>query len=331
VWNTHAFILREVYGSWGASTPPGVDPSCAMNYPVRDGDNVDILRDHLIAMRQWMKDREQQDKPLIISEYGVLWPEWFADEDGRTFPSVRVSHFMTQTFELFLDETYPEVGYPEDEHRLVQAWAWYSLSDDQNYNGYLFHSGSGEMSPMGRTYADYTEGLSNTLSADLTTRLWVDLDALRYLTPTVPYDTLTATLPLTGVVANLGQVSATAVTITSPQLDFELVQDIPARYAEDIATLPLPTLVVTQPGEHDLALIADPAQEIPDARRWNNTSAVTVDARPDLLISAADWTYHSPDTRCAIGMALSADAADRRRSGPMSAVWRRPIARDAVT
>lgn len=294
VWNTHAFILREVYGSWGASTPPGVDPSCAMDYPVRDGDNVDILRDHVIAMRQWMKDKGEQGKPLIISEYGVLWPEWFADEDGRTFPPVRVSHFMTQTFELFLGETYPEVGHPEDEYRLVQAWAWYSLSDDQNYNGYLFHSDSGEISPMGQTYANYTEGLSNTLYVDLTPQLWVDLNPLRQLTPTVPYDSPTATLPVTGVVANLAQISATGVTIAAPQLDFELIQDIPPRYAEDIATLPLPTFVITQPGEHNLTLIADPDQEVADARRWNNTSNVIVDARADLLVLSTDWKYHSP-------------------------------------
>ena len=45
---------------------------------------------------------------------------------------------MTQTFDLFLYGTDSEIGYPADDYRLVQAWAWYSLSDDQQYNGYLW-------------------------------------------------------------------------------------------------------------------------------------------------------------------------------------------------
>ncbi len=298
VWNVHAFILREVYGSWGASTPPGVDPSCAMDYPVRDGDNVDVLRNHFIAMRQWMKDKGGQNKPLIISEYGVLWPDWFADEDGRTFPPARVSHFMTQTYDLFLNEAYPDIGYPEDDYRLVQAWAWYSLSDDQYYNGYLFHSGSKELSPMGQTYADYTAALTDTQAdyIDLTAQLWVNSEPLKHLTPTVPYDALTITLPVTGAVANLGQVPAAGVVITSPLPGFQLIQDVPARYEEDVAPLPVPMLVITEPGIYDPSLIADPAQAVADARRWNNTCTVTVDARPDLLISTTAWSIRSPGT-----------------------------------
>ena len=283
VWNIHAFILREVYNSWGASTPPGVDPSCGIDYPICDGDNVDVLRNHLIAMRQWMKDKGEQNKPLIITEYGVLWPGWFADEDGRTFPPARVSHFMTQTFDLFLNETYPDIGYPEDDYRLVQTWAWYSLSDDQHYNGYLFHSGSKALSTMGQTYADYTASLADAQYTDLAAQLWVDLEPLEYLTLTVPYDALTATLPVTGMVANLGKVPAADVVILSSLLGYQAIQGVPARYEEDVAPLPLPALTITRPGFYEPALIADPAQAVTDPRRWNNTSTVTVDARPDLL------------------------------------------------
>jgi hypothetical protein len=138
VWNIHAFILREVYNSWGASTPPGVEPSCGIDYRIRDADDVDIFRENLIAFRQWMKDKGEQDKPLIISEYGILWPTWLDDEDDRSWSPARVSHFMTQTFDLFLHEAFPDVGYPEDGYRLAQAWAWYSLSEDSLYNGALW-------------------------------------------------------------------------------------------------------------------------------------------------------------------------------------------------
>lgn len=158
VWNIHAFVLREVQGDWGASTPPGVDPSCGIDYPVRDADNIEIFRNNLIAFRQWMEGKGEQDKPLIISEYGILWPDWFKDEDGYGFPASRVNAFMTATFDLYLNESYPSVGYPADGGRLVQAWAWYSVSDD-SYNGNLFYSGHDILTSMGRNYANYTNDL----------------------------------------------------------------------------------------------------------------------------------------------------------------------------
>ena len=319
VWNIHAFILREVYGSWGGSTPPGVDPSCGVDYPVRDGDNVDEFRNNLIAFRQWMKDKGEQDKPLIISEYGVLWPDWFADEDGHTFPPVRVSHFMTQTFDLFLNETYLDVGYPGDDYRLVQAWAWYSLSDDQYYNGYLFHSDPQQISPMGQAYADYTAALADAQYTDLAAQLWINLDPLKHLIPTVPYDALTVTLPVTGAVANLGKVRATGVVIASPLLGFQATQDVSGRYEEDVGLLPLPTLVLTQPGVYDVSLIADPAQALADPRCWNNTFTATVDARPDLLVSATVWSIQPPGTLSgALGVTLTVANGGSWPSPPVS-------------
>jgi len=286
VWNIHAFTLREVYNSWGASTPPGVDPSCGIDYDIRDADDIDIFRDNLIAFRQWMKDHGEQDKPLIISEYGILWPDWLSDEDGKGFPPARVSHFMTQTFDLFLNEVYPAVGYPKDDYRLVQAWAWYSLSDDSQYNGYLFHSGSKAISSMGRTYADYTAALSDTPYTDLAVQLWADWSPLE----TMLAGSSSVTIPVDGSVANLGKSAASNVVIASPLLKFEHVQDMPGRYTTDTGKLPLPSLVLTQPNVYDLSLIADPSESIDDPRRWNNALTRTVDARPDLSISTMTWS-----------------------------------------
>lgn len=296
VWNIHAFILREVYNSWGAGTPPGVDPSCGTAYPIRDGDDIDVFRENLIAFRQWMKDKGEQHKPLIISEYGVLWPDWLEDEDGHKFTPQRVSHFMTQTFDLFLTVTDPDIGYPEDDNRLVQAWAWYSLSDDAQYNGYLFHSDSQEISSMGQTYADYTAALTDTQYTDLAVQLWVGLGPLEQVPPTASYDTLTVTLPVTGALANLGKLPASGVVITSPLLHFQETRLVPGRYEGDVPLLPLPGLVITRPGVYEIALIADPAQAIADPRRGNNAVTVTVDILPDLSISPQTWDIRSPGT-----------------------------------
>jgi hypothetical protein len=292
VWNIHAFTLREVYGpnEWGASTPPGVDPSCGIDYRMHDADDMDIFRENLIAFRQWMKDKGEQNKPLIISEYGILWPEYYPgtsillkDEEGNVFSPTRVSHFMTQTFDLLLYDSFPDVGYPEDGYRLVQAWTWYSLSDTY-YNGNLFNPGTGQITSMGQTYADYVATLPDPPYTDAAVRLWLDAGPLEHLDPASPPGDLTATLPVAGGIANLGKAPA-QVPVSAPLLGYQETLNIPARYEGDVGALPLPSLVLTRSGVYDLLLVADPAQQIVDPRRSNNAFTVTVDARPDLVIS----------------------------------------------
>ena len=295
VWNIHAFILREVYGSWGASTPPGVDRNCGINYKIRDGDDINIFRDNLIAFRQWMKDKGEQDKPLIISEYGVLWPDWLKDEDGVGFPPARVSHFMTQTFDLFLNETYPDVGYPADDYRLVQAWAWYSLSDDSYYNGYLFYHSSRTISPMGETYAAYTAALSDTRYADLTLSVISPVtDSLEHIPLGDPYGTTSVTIPIWAYVGNLGKVPVDdpvpLVTYLSPPVTYSVTAA--ARYTADIQPFLVATIALTCPAVYefsDITVAVDPAHTVADPRPWNNVATVTlpsvVDARPDLQLT----------------------------------------------
>jgi hypothetical protein len=295
VWNIHAFALREVYGEWGASTPPGVDPSCGIDYRMHDADDMDIFRENLIAFRQWMKDKGEQNKPLIISEYGILWPERhpasglpLKDEEGNVFSPTRVSHFMTQTFDLLLNEAFPDVGYPKDGYRLVQAWTWYSLSDTY-YNGNLFDPKTGQITSMGQTYADYVAALPDPQYTDAVVQLWLDAGPLEHLDSAVPHDGLTVTLPAAGGIANLGKAPA-QVPVSAPLLGYQEILTLPARYEGDVVALLLPSLVLTRSGVYNLLLVADPAQQIADPRRWNNAFTVTVDARPDLVISTTAWS-----------------------------------------
>ena len=304
VWNIHAFILREVYGSWGASTPPGVDPSCGIDYKIREGDDINIFRANLIAFRQWMKDKGQQNKPLIISEYGILWPDWLKDEDGRGWPPERVSRFMTRTFDLFLNETYPDVGYPADGYRLVQAWAWYSLSDDQQYNGYLFRSDSYEISPMGQTYATYTAALSDTPRADLTVRLSVLRDGtLRHWAAQQPSNTLTVTLELTGEVANLGKLTATNMSLYFAPVRYEATGTVALPFSTTPVTVPprydgvlaWPLSLTLQPRyRYDLTFQADPTDQVEEPREWNNAVTVTLDLRADLWLRQMSYALRDP-------------------------------------
>jgi hypothetical protein len=306
VWNIHAFILREVYDDWGASTPPGVPTSCAMEYELCEGYRIDILRDNLVAFRQWMKDKGEQHKPLIISEYGVLWPASYLSGWCGVDPILTVNHFMTQTFDLFLYESFPEVGQPDDDYRLVQAWAWYSLSDDSQYNGYLFHSSSKQISDMGVAYADYTSALSCTPGVDLTVQPSVTLDTspLQNIVPGDPYETTSVTLPIWVYVSNLGKLPAPDVSLVaySAQPTTSTIS-LPVRYAADVSPVVANSLVLTQPAtyeyEAEISIAANPAHTLDDPRRWNNsvtvTVAITLDVRPDLAITATAWSLRASD------------------------------------
>ncbi len=297
VWNIHAFVLREVYGSWGASTPPGVDPSCGMDYAMDDGDNIDIFWGNIQNMRAWMKERGYQDRPLVISEYGILWPADYG------YPPLRVSHFMTQTFDLFLYETDPDIGYPADDDRLVQTWAWYSLSDDRQYNGYLFYSGSKAISPMGQAYAAYTAALDEAPYVDLSARLVAaQPDFTSSGTAEGTAGTLTFTVALAGHVGNLGKQPATDVLARIEILSHQdgtaifgrdAFYDVPARF-DGVVVLPPLTATLSAPGRHDLRLTLDPEGQVAEPRKWNNVATTTLDLRPDLAPLDLKYVLVSP-------------------------------------
>lgn len=297
VWNIHAFILREVYGSWGASTPPGVDPSCGIDYAIDDADDMAIFEANIRAMRAWLKEKGYQDRPLIVSEYGILWPQWYAPQ----FTPARVSHFMTQTFDLFLHTTDTDIGYPADGYRLVQAWAWYSLSDDQQYNGYLFNSSDKTLSPMGAAYRDYTAALSDTLYADLSAML---NGAWPSFTPPLT-DTsagLTLTVSLTGGIGNLGKLPVTNTLARlevlqaesgTPLFQHESRYDVPARFA-GVVMLPPLSVTLPLPGLHAMRLMVDPEGEAAEGREGNNVTTTTLDVRPDLVASGIGQRLWTP-------------------------------------
>ncbi|NIN69719.1 MAG: hypothetical protein GTO63_34555, partial [Anaerolineae bacterium] len=97
-----------------------------------------------------MKERGERNKPLIVSEYGILMPEEYG------FPYEKVREFMYGTFDYFMTATDQALGYPADGNRLVQRWAWYSLSDTNYPTGNLFDPDTGLITPLGLAYGSYT-------------------------------------------------------------------------------------------------------------------------------------------------------------------------------
>ncbi len=153
VWNVHNFILPEKRDSWGVDIPPGLPDDQGILYEMAQHDDLQIFEEQLIAFRQWMADRGQRDKPLIVSEYGLLMPEDYG------FDTDRVIRFMIGTYQIMLTATNDDLGYPADDNRLVQRWAWYSLSDDRYATGNMLDLTTGELTEIGKAHQRFVATL----------------------------------------------------------------------------------------------------------------------------------------------------------------------------
>jgi len=218
VWNIHGFILQEVRDSWGADIPPGISATQGKLHKIKDNDNVSLLKQQVVAFRQWMAGKGERNKPLIITEYGINMAPDIVDEDGDDFDVYRVRDFMYASFDYFLgsESVDTSLGYPPDENRLVQRWHWYSLDDDtenqwgQIYNGNLFDSG---FNPPANPKPKGINFLGEEWEAYITSRIpapYVNLLPARIFSdPATPYSpTEPITLTLKAEVGNSGSKAA---------------------------------------------------------------------------------------------------------------------------
>lgn len=149
VWNVHNFILREERDSWGVDIPPGMADQQGQLREIADHDSLEIFRQQIVDFRRWLKDRGEQGKPLIISEYGILMPTDYG------FPQERVQQFMLDTFEFLRTAADPALGHPQDGFRLVQRWCWFSLDDKVYPTGNLLQADGSRLSPLGEAFSAY--------------------------------------------------------------------------------------------------------------------------------------------------------------------------------
>ena len=168
VWNIHMQILNEEAGSWGAEIPVGLTQTQGRLYSFADNASPTEFCRLVIEFRQWMKARGLQDRPLIISEYGVLLPSSYLAGGDDAQGDQMVIGFMRGTFDFMLSAKDTTLGYPADDYRLVQQWLWYSLNDQPydpatgaGFNGSLFsHRFPSQITQFGRAFRDYVNGLS---------------------------------------------------------------------------------------------------------------------------------------------------------------------------
>ena len=185
VWNIHVQILQEKRGDWGCGIPWGLDEDEGRLYEIVDNCNVDIFKQLIYEFCAWLKARGERNKPLIISEFGVLMPSSYLPHGDQS-----VIEFMEGTFDFLLTARDRELGYSADGWRLVQRWLWFSLNfpfyDETpgGFNGALYDwQHPDQRTQFGEYFAAYVQPLQmreTVLSAVADTHL----DATR---PTVSF------------------------------------------------------------------------------------------------------------------------------------------------
>jgi len=280
VWNIHMQILREkgpwadCPDCWGAGVPAGLTGvTQGRLYSLEDNVSPAIFRQLVREFRQWMADRGERDKPLIISEYGVLMPSDYLAPTAAE-GDLLVKQFMTETFDFLRTSVDTQIGYAADGNRLVQRWLWYSLNDSpSNFNGGLFSTDSPpRITQFGEHFKAYTAGLE-TPFVDLTVKSLT-------LTPNL---LLSAPISLTvrAEIANLGTLAAGQFKVTfyegNPQSGgvakaTRLVSGAPARHEASPPVVEATwTTAAGAPGQpREIYVRADSTNAIAESSETNN-------------------------------------------------------------
>lgn len=171
-WATHVQILQEDRDDWGAGIPQGISDDLGRLYTIQDNGDPAIFEQLVRELRIWMAARGLRDKPLVISEYGVLMPSLYLCYcDDYAIGDAIVTTFMRRSFDFLLSARDAATGCPADGNRLVQRWSWYSLNDKPydtppygvGYNGALYDFAlrqyPGRLTLFGDAFKGYTTRL----------------------------------------------------------------------------------------------------------------------------------------------------------------------------
>ena len=292
LWNIHDYAFREVANDYGAGVPPGASSNVGWTYDLLQWMDVNLWVQNLRDMRQWMADRGERDKPLIITEFGQVVPEGYI-WNGFTFTPQVSRDILQASISRFLTETDALVGYPADGNRLVQFWAWYPLYDSY-YGGDLVDS-DGSLTLAGTAFSQIaTQRFSP----------YVDLYPVPLVTPTIPSSsTGPAAVTLTVQLDNHGNTAAGSVPLRFAQYDYAsgqlltsnliTVSQVFTRYGgtQPHASIEWP---VVASGTYTLALEIDPAHVISQVRRSAQQLSYRMDLIPDLALTSLVAGLSSP-------------------------------------
>jgi len=148
-WTVHGYVLREERGSWGVDIPPGLSENQGALFGVEDHGRLNLFKAQVVAFREWMATNGYRDKPLAMTEFGIL----LGANDGYT-PDKAVL-YLRQTISWLATASDEEFGYPGDGNRLVQRWAWFSLADRYFPTSDLANLEADTLTAVGQAYREY--------------------------------------------------------------------------------------------------------------------------------------------------------------------------------
>ncbi len=148
LWTVHGFVLREQKDSWGTEIPPGMQETAGKLREVVDHGNLDLFKEQITSFRAWMNRNGYRNLPLALTEFGILMPAEYG------FPKEFVTQYMADTFAWLQHAADPSTGYPGDSNKLVQNWAWFSLSDELYPAGNLANLPSGQLTDLGKAFSE---------------------------------------------------------------------------------------------------------------------------------------------------------------------------------
>jgi hypothetical protein len=174
-WHIHIQILSEgAEGNpnAGAGLPTGIiGEHPPRTYSLQDCVDVNILKGMVWDFREWMADNEQRNRPLVISEMGVLQPSIYLidpvqhpdEAERKHLGDLAIEDFMIEAFDWLLTEADAGVGYPDDEDHLVQRWLWYSMngsfwdetSNPRGFNGAFYDYETKALTRFGHRFVGY--------------------------------------------------------------------------------------------------------------------------------------------------------------------------------
>ena len=171
VYTFHAFILNEeqIYNpqkpSWGAGLPLGYDastwpaPEVILLDETHDETwkthDIQIFKERVIHIREWMQKYGEINKPLWITEYGSLFPS--VPGDLMRVSEADTIAYMQATFNFMLGYQDQNLGDALDAGRLVQRFAWYSLNEELGkFGGSLYDPSTHVLTGLGQAFIDYS-------------------------------------------------------------------------------------------------------------------------------------------------------------------------------
>jgi hypothetical protein len=152
-WTVHGYVLREEKDSWGVDIPPGIDINQGELREVKDHARIDLFEIQIRSFRTWMAENGYQNTPLALTEFGILMPNSYG------FPEDEIANYLEQTFSWLTSASDETTGYPDDEYRLVQKWAWFSISDPTYSSSNLGDISNGNLTLVGKKFHDVVSSM----------------------------------------------------------------------------------------------------------------------------------------------------------------------------